>query len=561
MNIHSKNLALTLLPHAALRLVGMTIDDNVLTLTVRSVAGGAICPVCETKTVRIHSRYQRMLRDLPWGSVPVLVILKVRRFRCARRSCPRRVFTERLPDLVTPYGRSTIRYRHALRDVSFALGGNSGARLAHKLRLEASPTTLLRSLSSSPTAVAPVPRVIGVDDFAKRRGHTYGTIIVDLERHRPIALLEDRSASTLATWLKTQPTVEVICSDRSSEYTRGIAEGAPHAMAVADRWHLLKNLRESLERLLDRNAGTLREISLPTTRRVSTASTPSRDSDLTLKPAYRSPGEQSVRHAKRERRHADFVQVRELHDQSVSVREIAVQLGLHRSTVTRYVRADAFPEQANRRPPSDILAPYQDHLQRRWDEGCRNGLALLREIQALGFPGSRKQLARWVRQRRESPASSTPTKYRRAQENLALTVRDGSAAPRRASSRQLSWLLVRRPDVLTEPEQAALMKMHTACSDVAPAYLLAQQFTAMVRERRADAFASWLETASTCGVTELTSLSTSLRRDHKAILAALSTGWSNGQTEGQVNRLKMLKRQMFGRAKLDLLRSRVIGAA
>ena len=560
MNTHSKNLALALLPQAALRLDGMAIDDNVLTLTVRSIASGATCPVCETTTTRIHSRYQRTLRDLPLGSFPVRVVLRVRRFRCARRKCSRRVFTERLPDVVTPHARATTRFRTALRDVSAALGGNPGARLAHQLRIETSPTTLRRTLSSSPTTAPPVPRVIGVDDFAKRRGYSYGTIIVDLERRRPIALLEDRSASTLATWLKTQSTVEIICSDRSTEYARGIAEGAPHATAVADRWHLLKNLRDALERLLDRHAGALRGIALPT-RRVSADSPPNRDANPTLLPPQRSPHEQAVRQVKREIRQARFAQVRDLHAQGVSVREIGVQLSLHRATVTRYVRADSFPEYASRRSASDILAPDREHLQRRWDDGCHNGLELLREIQALGFPGSRKQLARWVRQRRESPAPSTPTKYLQAQENRPAVVREGSRAVRRTSSRQLSWLLVRRSDRLTEAEQAALTQMRDVCPDVATAYPVAQQFNDMVRERRAGDFSSWLQTASTSDVSELKTFAAGLRRDHKAVSAALTLKWSNGQTEGQVTRLKLIKRQMFGRAKLDLLRRRVLIAA
>jgi transposase len=561
MNLLSHHLALDLLPPAAVRLESIAIDDNLVSLTIRSVESGATCPVGETTTTRVHSRYQRTLRDRPWGPFPVCLVLKVRRFRCARGTCSRRVFTERLPHLVNPYGRSTSRFRDVLRTLSLALGGNPGARLAHHLRLAASPSTLLRTLSSSAPASSAIPRVIGVDDFAKRRGQTYGTIIVDLERHRPIALLEDRSAATLASWLATQPTVEIICSDRSTEYARGIAEGAPHAVAVADRWHLLKNLRDALERLLDRHAGAVRDIALPIKRRGSSDSVHDRTGGTTQAPAKRSLHEQEVRHVKRDHRHARFAQVRDLHAQGVSVREIATKLGLHRATVTRYVRADDFPERATRRPGSGILAPYTEYLQRRWDEGCRNGLGLLREIQARGFTGSRKQLARWVRQRRETPAPTTPTKYLHAQENLPAATRDESPPVRRASSRQLSWLLVRRPDHLTAAEQVAITQMCAVCPDVAIAYPLAQQFVEMVRGRRADAFSPWLETARTSGVSDLQTFCAGLRRDQSAVVAALSSRWSNGQTEGQVTRLKLLKRQMFGRANLDLLRRRVIEAA
>ena len=240
---------------------------------------------------------------------------------------------------------------------------------------------------------------------------------------------------------------------------------------------------------------------------------------------------------------------------------IAAEVGLSRTTVTRYVRADGFPERASRRSTPGILAPFVEHLQQRWDAGCRNGSALLREIQAQGFTGSRKQLARWIQQRRETPAPTTPTKYRHVQENLPASVREAASRPRRASARQLSWLLVRQPERLDDGEQAALAQMQNASADIRTAYSSAQQFGDMVRRRRADLFDEWIEAVATSGIAELGTFAAGLRRDEKAVRMALSSKWSNGQTEGQVTKLKLLKRQGFGRSKLDLLCRRLTAAA
>lgn len=531
-----------------------------ITMTVRSLQGSVHCPVCQTPTSRLHSRYRRMLRDLPWGTLPVQVVLRVRRFRCVQRGCARRVFTERLPDFVLPYARSTRRFHDALRAVGVALGGKPGSRLADQLRLPTSPSTLVRMVRAVPTLPPCLPRVIGVDDFAKRKGQSYGTVIVDLERHRPLALLEDRTAPTLANWLRQHSSVEVVCSDRSTEYARGIASGAPQATPVADRWHLLKNLREALERFLDRHTSTLRNISLSPTRGSSALAALDAEPAASAKPSHYSAREQLRREGARERRQMRFEQVRDLHAHGKSIRAIAQEVGLSRTTVTRYVRADGFPERAHRRSAPGILAPYVAHLQQRWDEGCHNGSQLLREIQAQGFVGSRKQLARWVQQQRETPASTTPVKYRRAHDNLPASVRAAKRRPRRASSRQLSWLLVRPPDRLDDVERTALDQMRNACADVPVAYSLAQQFGELVRGRHADLFDGWLTSVGTCGIAELTTFAAGLRRDEKAVRMALSTEWSNGQTEGQVTKLKLLKRQGFGRSKLDLLSKRLTAA-
>ncbi|HVC34750.1 MAG TPA: ISL3 family transposase [Chloroflexota bacterium] len=391
MNAQTHDLAVSLVPPVSLRVESGVMEGKMLSLAVRRLQRFVACPLCQTQSSRVHRRDRRTLRDLPWGPFPVQIVLRVRRFRCAERTCPRRVFPERLPDLVAPYARATRRFREALHTLGVARGGNPGARVGQRRRLPASPSTLGRRVRARPALPPCLPRVIGVDDFAKRKGQSSGTIIVDLEHRRPLALWEDRTAPALATWLPAHAAVEVVCSDRSTEDARGSAAGAPQATPVADRGHLLKNLRAALERLVDRQATAVRHVSLPATRRASPSVTSDRSLPGPLPPAHRSPPEQVRRQAAQERRPMRVAHVRELHAQGKSIRAIAEAVGLRRTTVTRYVRADGFPERASRRSMPGILAPFVAHLQQRWDASCRNGSQLLREIQAQGFTGSRKQ--------------------------------------------------------------------------------------------------------------------------------------------------------------------------
>jgi transposase len=378
---------------------------------------------------------------------------------------------------------------------------------------------------------------------------------VDLKRHRPIDLLPDRSASTLAAWLQAYPSAQTIGRDGSKEYARGIAEGAPTAVEVLDRWHLLKNLREeALERMLDRNQQFLSKIELPSSTRTGKTT-----SSLTLDytPPLRSPSERARSRAKREKRYVRYGMVRELHSRGMSMRTIAKKLGISRYAVRRYVNADTFPERRPHRRRPSMLDPFEPYLKRRWEEGCRNGMQLWRDLHKQGYPGSRKRVAQWVQQRREEPAPTTPKKYlSRSSDGLP----GGSGAARGSSPHQQAWLLLREPEDLSDDEREALKQMQGVCEDVVAAYPLAQQFVRMIRAREAEAFNPWLEAAEGSSVADLRSFASELRRERKAVEAALTLPYSNGQTEGQINKLKLIKRSMYGRANFDLLRQRFLNA-
>ena len=244
---------------AGSRLDHFFLNVDCLTVFLETTASTASCPLCGSLARRVHSRYTRRLADLPCFGRAVEVRITARRFFCTEPECPRRIFVERLPGFAAPYARTTSRLHNAHEAIGSALGGEPGSRLTVRLAIATSPDTLLRRVKQLEGESAAPPRFVGIDDWAWRKGRRYGTIVVDLERGDVIDLLPDRDATTVKKWLDEHPGVELISRDRSSSYAQAAAESAPKAQQVADRWHLLKNLREAIERLFERRTDKVSE--------------------------------------------------------------------------------------------------------------------------------------------------------------------------------------------------------------------------------------------------------------------------------------------------------------
>jgi transposase len=522
-----------------------------VTITLRTSSPVGRCPLCKQPSSRVHSRYRRTLADLPWHGTAVRLLLRARRFFCDNAMCRRKIFTEQLPGLAAAYARRTRRFSHTLEHLGFACGGEGGARLARLLGMPVSPDTVLRQLRAATPPKASDVRILGVDDWALRRGQRYGTILCDLERHRPIGLLPDRSAETLAAWLRNRPGIEVISRDRASCYSQGAALGAPQAVQVADRWHLMHNLHDALVRMLDRRHRDLhaaakdvisqRQRSPP---KMNNDVAAPHETQVTKNSPPHQPLAGSVPRTRREKR---YHQVIALHRRGMSQRAIARRLGIHRETVARFIHAGQFPERAPR-PYGRKTDPFVDYLWNRWQQGCRNAAQLTRELESRGFVGSyagvQRQLARWRRADPQPTSDSASASCNRT---------------RRPSPRRLAWLMLRERKDLNPENQALMRALFRRCPDLKLAARLGREFTKMIRHRRPDKLDAWIDRAQQVDVPQsLRTFAAGLNADYAAVRAALMLSWSNGQVEGQVNRLKLLKRQMYGRAGFDLLRLRVL---
>jgi transposase len=419
---------------AAINIRSFVSKPHSITIVVQAMQPQARCPKCQHPSSCLHSHYQRTVADLPWHGVTVKLQLQTRKFRCRNELCVQKVFCERLPKVVNAYARKTIRLNGALTVLAFALGGEAGARAACGLNLHVSGDTLLRRIRSAAITEVSNLKVLGVDDWAKRKGHSYGTILVDLEQHRPIDLLPDRESTTLAAWLTAHPGIEIISRDRSQAYALGIHEGAPHAFQIADRFHLLMNVREVLKKFL-------------------------------------------LRQSRQLRRQTMIVKLK-----------------------TKSVVEDDCYEQCRLR-----LLP---HLQRSKQHQRRNRVVPRREL---------------------------------------------------PSPDQAAWMLL-RPEKLNDEEKKVVDDLCQFLPEVRRAQELARDFFAIVKERKAEALRVWLIDALKSQIPEFINFANGIMQDLEAVKAALTYEWSQGQVEGQVNRLKLLKRQMYGRAKLDLLRARVLHA-
>jgi transposase len=547
-----------LVPDATLlRLEAWSVDDTAtqITLRVRSTQATAPCPLCDTPAQRIHSRYERTLADLPWAQYRVRLQLRVRKWFCRNRSCPRRIFTERLPTIAAPWARRTLRLAQRLVALGVALGGKAGGRLGHQWALAVSRNTLLRLLRKLPLPALPTPRVLGVDDFALRKRHTYGTILVDLEHRQPVALLPDRTAETVARWLQEHPGVEVIARDRSSAYAEGARQGASAAIQVADRFHVLQNLREALDHVFTTYPQAFDAVNA--LERQQPVLLPDGVVAVPVPPPAETPTPAQQRAAQRQaRRQALHTQVWTLHQQGWTGAAIAQHVGLSLRTVQRDLRTATFAGRKRRSDAGDsLLNPYKPYLLERWNAGCYTAMRLFRDLQQRGYPGSYGPVAAYARRLRE--AQGLAPGQRRPRQSLP-SVAEPVCQP--LTPRRATWLVLRREAKRTEAEVQQLAQLRAQAADVAEAIDLAQDFATLVRQRQPTQLDPWLTRATTSTIEALRRFATGLYEDYEAVKAGVTLPWSTSPVEGHINRLKMLKRQMFGRARLDLLSCRFVQA-
>ncbi len=488
--------------------------------------------------------------------------MQVRRFHCPTATCPRQIFAERLPDLAAPFARRSQPLQHALEQVGFALGGEAGFRLAGLLGMPTSPDSLLRLICATSLPDPGTPRVIGVDDWAYKRGLRYGSIVCDLERHRVIDLLPDRSADSVATWLKAHPSIEVAARDRSGLYADGIRRGAPQAIQVADRWHLIDNLAQSLEKFLLHKGALLKQAAV-----ALIATAPSSDEALSVQPAEdtmyqgrrRQPpprlweqraAEESARRLAL--RHAKYEAVCALRAKGASIMDIACAVGVTRRTVYRYLN-DGPPQ---RRCPTPhgrrrVLESWEPYLLKRWEEGCHTATRLWREIRDQGFGYSVANVQRFCAQLRRQ--GGLPPRL--------IRTRSPFTSMRGPTARRVASLFVRRPEEYTDEQAQYLACLCQSDAAIASAHRLTQDFLRMVRERHGEQLETWIEAATASEIAEMRRFAVGLHSDAAAVYAGLTLSYSNGQTEGQINRLKLVKRAMYGRGTFEILRQRVLHAA
>jgi len=505
------------------------------------------CPECHQSSVRIHGHYQRTVADLPCAGRNVILALTVRKFVCSTPSCPRRIFTERLPGLVESYGRMTPRLIALVQAFGLAAGGQMGTRQADRTGIATTPSTLLRHLMQLPAPLTRAVRVLGVDDFAWKKRLTYGTILVDLERRKIIDVLLDRESATVETWLQAHPEVDIVSRDRGKEFAKAATLGAPQAQQVVDRFHMVRNLSEVLQEILGHCRAEIRQGEAPLPPLEKAAAEPTRPLPTAATCEPRTPAHvKKVHQARQASRDDRYHQMTTLRTQGLTQREVAKRMGMSERTVRHWLKRGAAPTNERQFRRRSVFDPYAAYVLQRWQDGIYEAKQLYAEIRAQGFPGTVRIVQRFVQALRDDP------------EKIPLAPATGAD---RFSSKTATWLFIRDPKQLTTKKQVELELICQRSETARKTYELTQQFMRMLRLRRGQEFEMWLSAVEASQIPELRRFAKGLLRDKSAVVAGLTLSYSNGPVEAQVQKLKLVKRSMFGRAKLPLLRQRLLHVA
>jgi transposase len=519
---------------------------DAVVISASRIASPERCPACGTTSARVHGGYSRTVADGAAGGRPVLVILRVLRLRCGNPSCPKATFATQANGLTSRYCRRSVPLTQMLTGFGLELAGRAGARLAGCLGITVHSSTILRLLASLPEReAATAPEILGIDDFALRKGHVYGTVLVDMGTGDVVDMLPDREAATVETWLKEHPDATVICRDRAGAYAEGARAGAPGAVQVAGRWHLWHNLAEYAEKTVGRHRGCLLAAGHGAEAGDGEESAADRDPQE-HRPDPGVPPDGLLDACGRERRlvtrtRERYADIRARLEENQSIASISRATGLDRKTVQRFARAGSIDEllvrAVTRETKTDEFKPY---LCQRWNEGVRDAAVLHAELRQRGWAGSVQTVRRYLAPFRKTDAAPEPP----------------PAVPK---TRQITRLLLTRPDHLQSDEQAQLAGIRAQCPHIDA---LAGHVTAfaemMANLTGSSALDGWLAAVEADDQPELRSFATGIRNDKEAVVNGLTLPYSSGRVEGTVNKIKTVKRQMYGRASFPLLRKRII---
>jgi transposase len=568
------------------------IGEKYLVLFTFTRSPQANCPLCQSPSDRLHSYYTRRLLDLPWADFEVSLFIQARRFYCLNQNCQRQTFAERLGQAIPAYARSTQRRTNRLVAIGLALGGEAGSRLAKKLGIGASPDTILNLIKRLILPSSGPVRVLGIDEFAFRRGRRYGTILVDLEKQIVVDLLPDIDKPTIVEWLAKHPELEVLSRDRASVFAEAGRLAAPQAVQIADRFHLAQNLWEACEEVLKPHYPHLRQLLKQPGSGPGVAAPSQEESTLlqTVLPvvefaginqaAATSPGPKAVpvirerpqttrlaqgselsqlsqldrkeqkKQATLARRQALYEEVTRLQAAGLNHKAIALELGLDLATVKKYLKGP--PQPIRKAASPSKLDPYKAYLKRRYfEDHFDNAKRLWEEIVAQGFSGGYNGVNLYLAQLRIEQGGIELTGKRLNKQIKPLE----EVLP---SVRQLTWAFFLPVERLKSKPKAQLNLILGKVPELAKAYQLVQGFGKLLRERQEAGLNAWLEAVGSSKLEPLVSFGRGVKRDEAAVRAGLTSPYSQGQTEGQVNRLKLVKRQMYGRADFELLRIRVL---